>query len=964
MTGFLSTKRAIFSWIVFLIAISLSTLSSGGDPDRIFFTIKTEHFNIHYEDGLDHTAQELAVIAEEIHSDLSVVFQWEVKKRTDVVLTDSTDSANGSASVIGKPVIRLYVTAPSVESSLQSHDHWLRALFVHEYAHIVHLSIRGHFPDFFNTIFGDVYLPNQMAPRWFIEGLAVLIETHQTTSGRIRSSQFQMFIRTAALEDTLLNLGQASNNPRQYLRGSHSYIYGAMFLKYIYQKFGMDKIVAFCHEYGKSVIPYGMNRIFREIFGQDVQELYSEWVAFEKKSAQKVKAALEKEGVTNSTALTSDGEDKGLPLFEAGSKSILLPIDNGMQDTAIYRLGLDGKKKSGVAYAGVSTQISEDRNGRLFYTRSAPYKNYYNFMDLFVLEGEDASPRRLTVGRRARYAAVSPRGDRVALSVNDAGTSKLTLTDEQGRLLDVLIDSPLDDQVFSPAWSPDGKQIAVVMRTGVQPDLVLLDAATKEITPITDDRFIESSPSFTADGRYIVFSSDRSGIPNIYAFDLTDRALLKITNVLSGAFFPAVSDDGKTLAFLKYSSTGYDLHVTPFDPKNAKVAEDIADPFEIPKPLPKLRTDLKPRSYNPFPSMIPSYWMLNVGLDAQWHASLQAVTAFSDVTGKHNLGADLLYRPDQQTVSGRVGYAYYGIGPSVHVGVSRQYMPQNAGYRFHGEDKKWLQVVTRGSLSLGIPIIDVDSGHSLSVGYDIVHSKPHNDEPMDLDPTGEIPDTPSQYFRSGVSFGWGYSDVTSSPMGIGPHKGRSLSAGIDLYHPLLGGNQKLATFTYRWSEYLPMPWHHYHVLAMSLSGGTNISSPPNQASFTVGGQTDINIVDTILNNRSNGVAALRGYPPDAFSGSRYHLLKLNYRFPIWFAEAAYGTIPLFLKNIQASVFSDNVLISYAEFNREDWRASVGAEIGWVFTIGYYQQIALRTGYAYGLMDQGIHEFILVVSGGI
>jgi Tol biopolymer transport system component len=579
MTGFLNTKRVFFSWMMFLVAISLSSLSSGGDPDRVFFTIKTEHFNIHYEIGLEHTARELAVVAEEIHNDLSVVFNWEIKKRTEVVIVDSTDSANGSASVMGKPVIRLYATAPTVESSLQSHDHWLRALFVHEYAHIVHLNIRGHFPDFFNNIFGDIYLPNQMSPRWFIEGLAVLIETHQTSSGRIRSSLFRMYTRTAALEDTLLNLGQVSNNTRQYLRGSHSYIYGAMFLEYIYQKFGMEKIVAFCHEYGKAIVPYGLNRLFRKIFGQDVQELYNEWVASEKKAAEKVKAELAEEGLTDSTALTSDGEDKGTPLFEAGGKSILLPIDNGMEDTALYRLSLDGKRKSGVVYSGVSSQISKDRNGRLFYTRSAPYKNYYNFADLFVLEGEDASPRRLTVGRRARYAAVSPGGDKVALTVNDAGTSKLTLTDEQGRLLDVLIDSPLDDQVFSPAWSPDGRQIAVVIRSGIKPDLALLDVATKKIIPITNDRFIENNPSFTADGRYIVFSSDLSGIPNIYAFDLSERKLLKITNVLSGASSPAVSDDGKTLAFLKYSSKGYDLHVTPFDPRNAKVVEDVVDPF-------------------------------------------------------------------------------------------------------------------------------------------------------------------------------------------------------------------------------------------------------------------------------------------------------------------------------------------------------------------------------------------------
>lgn len=956
-------SRATIGLVFFLSVVCCSFLSSAGDPDRVFSTLKTEHFNIHYENGLDHTARLTAALAEEIHDDLSILFGWEVKKRTEVVITDAMDSANGSASVIGKPVIRLYATAPSLDSALQSHDHWLRTLFVHEYTHIVHLNIRGAFPDVINSVFGDVYLPNQFSPRWLIEGLAVLVETHQTSAGRIRSSLYQMYIRTAALEDTLLNLGQVSNTTREYLRGSHSYIYGAMFMEYIYQKYGMEKIVEFCHQYGDSVIPYGINRLFKKIFGQDVQELYDEWVLQMNASATRMKQELAKTGITESIALTYDGEDKGPPIFEPGDRSILLPIGNGMDETAVYRVFTDGSKKKGIVYSNASSRISKDRTGRIFYTRSAPYKNYYSFQDLFVLEGEDAAPRRLTFGKRARYAAVSPRGDKVVMTVNDAGTSKLILADEQGQTLSTLIDSKRDNQVFDPTWSPDGKSVVAVVREEANVDLVYIDMTSFEVTSLTNDRFIESAPSFSPDGRYLVFTSDRSGIANVYAWDFQEAKLLQITNILTGAFAPAVSNDGKTLAFLKYSSKGYDLHTTSFSPTAAPPATMVADTFEPARPLPEIKPLLS-RPYNPFPSMIPSYWMLNTQLDNEWNVALQAVTAFSDVTGKHYLGGDVLYQTEQQTVSGRVGYSYSGIGPSVHLGFSRQFLPQETGYRYEGEDKDWMQILTRGSLSMRFPVFDVDSGHSLSVGYDVVHAKPRGEITYDLDPRGDLPTVPSPYFRAGLSLAWGFSDVVSSPMGIGPHKGRSISAGVDLYHPAFGGDQELASFTYRWSEYLPMPWLSYHTLAMSLSGAANISNPPNQVSYSMGGQSDTNIVDTIINNQSNGVAPLRGYPPSQFKGSHYHLLKINYRFPLWFTEAAYSTIPVFMRRIQGSVFTDNALISFGEFNRDDWKSSVGAEVAWVFNIGYYQGLSIRTGYAYGLMDGGIHEFIFVISGGI
>jgi hypothetical protein len=64
------------------------------------------------------------------------------------------------------------------------------------------------------------------------------------------------------------------------------------------------------------------------------------------------------------------------------------------------------------------------------------------------------------------------------------------------------------------------------------------------------------------------------------------------------------------------------------------------------------------------------------------------------------------------------------------------------------------------------------------------------------------------------------------------------------------------------------------------------------------------------------------------------------------------------------VFTDNVIISYEDFNRDDWRTSVGASLSWIFTIGYYQNMRLSTGYAHGLMKGGTHEIILVLSGGV
>ncbi|GAI53527.1 unnamed protein product, partial [marine sediment metagenome] len=55
-------------------------------------------------------------------------------------------------------------------------------------------------------------------------------------------------------------------------------------------------------------------------------------------------------------------------------------------------------------------------------------------------------------------------------------------------------------------------------------------------------------------------------IYNIFAFSLHDKKLYQITNVLGGAFQPAISHDGKQLAFISYHATGYELHLMKMDP--------------------------------------------------------------------------------------------------------------------------------------------------------------------------------------------------------------------------------------------------------------------------------------------------------------------------------------------------------------------------------------------------------------
>ncbi|MDJ0765938.1 MAG: BamA/TamA family outer membrane protein [Myxococcota bacterium] len=952
-------NRAAVTQLYLLLGLLLLPLRAGaGDPDLVFRTIKTEHFEIHYHQGTEHIARAAATICEEVHQDLTILLEWHVDGPTHVVIMDHTDSANGVSYVLNRPLIRLYATAPNIDSSMQTYDNWLRTLFVHEYTHMISLRIHSGVARVINAIFGTVYLPNTISPTWYHEAITILNETYETTGGRIRSASYKMSMRTAALEGTLLSLGQVSNPFRAYPRGYARYLYGAMFFDYLRTRFGIDSIVQLYHAYGSDPIPYGLNRAFKATFGTDLVTLYDQWLDQVRTEAFAEKKKLEASGLTASTRITYDGETKGRPIFSPDGRSVMMAIGNGIERSGIFRVPLDGSERELLVLSDSRSPVSMDRSGRLFYNRTAPYNTYYHFSDVFVLDRPGVEPRRVTHGARSWAAAISPKGDVLALNVNQGGTSKLALADEQGNIRRTLVDSAAGDQVYAPAWSPDGERVAVVIRRGPTVDVAVVTVETGEVQFLTQDRALEDGPSFDASGRYLVFTSDRTGISNVYAYDFEAGQLYQVTNVLTGAYAPGVSPDGKTLAFNQYYSIGYDLHVMPFNPGLWRAAKNMDTEWQPMRALPA-PSEAKTEPYNPLPTLAPSYWRLNLTMNSEWEGVLELITSLEDAVGRHRIAGQVDYRLDESVISGKVAYSYSGLGPSFNIGVSHRLDPRDSGYNIDGNAMEWTQKRTRANANLSFSIPRLDERHRLSIGYTIVHTEPVEDIAPVPDPTGDRPTIPDQFFRAGIDLSWRYDNTINSPLGISPHKGRKLAGQVSMYHPALGGAQTLAGFWYAWTEYVGMPWLNHHVVALRLNGGIYVSDPPKQASFAVGGYREQNIVDTIWNDAPAGVPTVRGYPQNAFRGDQFHALKLEYRFPIWFAEAAYATLPVFLKRIQCGIFSDNAVVSFESLDRDDWHSSLGMEIVWALTFSYFRSLSLRTGYAYGFMSQGIHEGFIV-----
>jgi TolB protein len=73
----------------------------------------------------------------------------------------------------------------------------------------------------------------------------------------------------------------------------------------------------------------------------------------------------------------------------------------------------------------------------------------------------------------------------------------------------------------SPVWSPDASKLAMVLSKDGSPDIYVLDLATNELRQLTDHPRAETEPAWTLDSNSVVFTSDRTGQPQIYKVDAT-----------------------------------------------------------------------------------------------------------------------------------------------------------------------------------------------------------------------------------------------------------------------------------------------------------------------------------------------------------------------------------------------------------------------------------------------------------
>lgn len=202
-------------------------------------------------------------------------------------------------------------------------------------------------------------------------------------------------------------------------------------------------------------------------------------------------------------------------------------------------------------------------------TRSPP-------SDIYLIHEGGSDLQRLTDAPGADYEPdVSPDGSTIVFVSNRAGegTAQLFLMATDGSAVRRLTFSGRDDPAVVddyPHWSPDGRRIVFQRTRSVagraDADIWLIDIETGEESQLTDTpNAWDSTPSFTADGRGVLFESNRDGDYEIYRLDLASRALTQLTHDDGADLEAKASPDGKRIVFASDRDGDFEVYTMALD---------------------------------------------------------------------------------------------------------------------------------------------------------------------------------------------------------------------------------------------------------------------------------------------------------------------------------------------------------------------------------------------------------------
>ncbi|MDI6739467.1 MAG: hypothetical protein QME74_03790, partial [Candidatus Edwardsbacteria bacterium] len=702
--------------------------------------------------------------------------------------------------------------------------------------------------------------------------------------------------------------------------GDAPYLFGGKLFEYLAARNGRRSLAAYQKDHSRLLWPFLQSSVALDVYGAGFNTLWRQWrdqcYADFRKQIDSIRIA----GGTEAKRLTATGYDKSdLAMSPDGRYLGWIEYNqHRFPSLQIYDVRRGAVRCIHEGYLAGSLYFSPDGREIVFCKREYVGSRdlYY---DLYITDICGKKTRRLTRGMRAHDPAWSPDGRTILFVRDSLGANALATIDLRSGSVEFLTEYDAGSRYSHPSLSPDGTRAALsVWCEGGYHDIYILNLAAREFRPLLVDQAQDLCPVWSADGRSILFASDRTGVWNAFRCDLDMNRLYQLTNAIGGALYPVI-DSGTNLYSLDLNANGFDLIRSAINSGEGWSAPPFVD--SLPRDLPELTGTVYPsRPYHPLASMAPYFWFPASFADERGSA-----------LGLWVLGSDALLQKNYLLA---LGYNSRNGRPVYNFTITDASRPFAVMLHLSDLSMRHDAVVN----AVGTAYWERQQTQELGVGYvhrraayqiaPMVSYRHHrlsglNNVLPGFNPfwTGNLASLRlSCAFSNAKEYGWS----------ISPEHGRSLYGETELYRKFLGSGISQTIAWGRWREYVNLPTAHHVVLLDGRAGAWKANG--------------------ISNFEGNGAFDLRGYANGTLYQPYRACATVEYRFPLLRIERGYRTWPLYWKNVHGALFAEAGIQSSTAgaLKAADTKRSFGGELRSDWLVSYALPGYILIGYARAL----------------
>ncbi|WP_018248451.1 gluzincin family metallopeptidase [Orenia marismortui] len=583
-------RRKLYTLVMILIIVFLSSSINVVNANILNWrTYETEDFLIFYPQGYEWQAKETLYYLEKNKDKIKRLTGNEEDFQTHVVIQDIGMVSNGYANPLNYK-LGIYTNNPATDSRISGIEDWFRYLNVHEFTHMSHLTNTSGSAETLSNIFGNTFSPNLHAPEWIIEGITVYNESQTSQyEGRLHDGYFDAIVAAKVQAGDLPSISEATYEYNDFPRGK-GYIYGGAIFEYLSQGYGEDKFAEFFDEYGSywwtpfigDLFPtIGIDKAAKKVYGYNLEELFAEWKAYERKHYKNWKVDGQK------IIDTSKGDIYSLTVFDDKLyyfKSDLLR-DRPFSYRKINKLCEYDLRKSKERILKVNLAPgngSITKVGRKLYYSILNISNNFSNVDrsgkgtiatLYSYDLDTAKSKKLFSDDFKDFL-VSDNGEVIYVkdSKEEFGSEVWSYYNGVKKLIGNV------NSLITELRRYQDKSIVVSKEKRGSWGINYLDLEQMELSTLIDSNYGETDINLRNDKLY--FSSNYDGYQAIYEYDLLDKDLYRLTDKgysINGVvnndrlYFVGVSSDGKGIYQRAKVEKNYDLVAAEKEAESDKI---------------------------------------------------------------------------------------------------------------------------------------------------------------------------------------------------------------------------------------------------------------------------------------------------------------------------------------------------------------------------------------------------------